>query len=92
MATTKEAVVIVLDVGKSMCEGATSRLEGAVKAVHMLVQQKVCAIVFGWSISRLRLTWWRSFGGCSCFSVPRMRLAWCCTAREVGIVLLLSLA
>lgn len=41
MAAAKEAVVIVLDVGASMCEGSTTRLEGAVKAVHMLVQQKV---------------------------------------------------
>eukprot|EP01094_Clydonella_sp_ATCC50884_P012155 TRINITY_DN2207_c0_g1_i1.p1 TRINITY_DN2207_c0_g1~~TRINITY_DN2207_c0_g1_i1.p1 ORF type:complete len:785 (-),score=247.92 TRINITY_DN2207_c0_g1_i1:306-2513(-) len=37
----KEAIVILLDVGASMTAGGTSRLEAAVKAVHMLVQQKI---------------------------------------------------
>eukprot|EP01102_Stenamoeba_stenopodia_P012456 TRINITY_DN3947_c0_g2_i1.p1 TRINITY_DN3947_c0_g2~~TRINITY_DN3947_c0_g2_i1.p1 ORF type:complete len:754 (+),score=228.50 TRINITY_DN3947_c0_g2_i1:208-2469(+) len=37
----KEAIVIILDVGKTMCEGSSVRLEGAVKAVTLLVQQKL---------------------------------------------------
>ena len=38
----KEAVVIVLDVGKTMSEGPSAALEGGIKAVSLLVQQKVC--------------------------------------------------
>ena len=44
MCVTKDAVVIILDVGPSMCQAApghSTSLEISVKAVNMIVQRKV---------------------------------------------------
>ena len=44
MCVTKDAVVIILDVGPSMCQalpGHSTSLEISVKAVNMIVQRKV---------------------------------------------------
>ena len=44
MCVTKDAVVIILDVGPSMCKappGHSTSLEISVKAVNMIIQRKV---------------------------------------------------
>ena len=44
MCVTKDAVVIILDVGPSMCQappGHSTSLEISVKAVNMIIQRKV---------------------------------------------------
>lgn len=50
---SKEVLVIVLDIGKSMSEGNSMKLEGAIKAVNLLVQQKVIILNVVFNIKML---------------------------------------